>query len=60
MDRKPETLEYYKKLGTEVKEHNEMLLKENDQMRQVIKNQEHQVKFYRDQVLKFYEPRKRS
>lgn len=41
----------------ELKQHNEILQKENKQMREIIQNQEHSVRFYRNQVLKFYEPK---
>lgn len=58
MKREEEQLQYYKKIAEESKLHMETLVNENKNMRDLLSKTEELVRFYRNQVLKFYEPKK--
>lgn len=67
MRRGEEQLAYYKRLGEESKLHLEQVEKELEQLKELYQASEKRVieeikrtQFYREQVLKFYEPKKRS
>lgn len=59
MKREDETLAYWKRVGEDAQKHSETLEKEVQHLKELYAKAEKMVDFYRQQCLKFYEPKRR-